>query len=459
MGQLLSRYIHKIVDAMREKRKASDISGDDSSANNGLSAALAAARQSDLPPLPSKPENRDASKNSRAEGPDEKAEEGGEWQTVKRKKPNKRERDIPRKGNYPELVLATPVRIHNKIKIGDLQGLALYVLADGNAPQWIAVRHKQFFKKTVVLMVPGLESGMFDGSISLEPLSSNESDLLNAKCICTSPLEKGLTIQCERCKTLQHANCYYPGLENELPSTHVCVECNPRDIQGAIEALVKLRQGGELKGLPEKKDIKKSTSPDDYFPRELHEIELPDPLKPMSKMFTHLWPVMTPGDDRNNRMHSPVTSMLSSPIPKSKSDKKNPQEEKGWVNRPTPVTKFIASVQDLRDNDHVLHPASCVSEEEKAAEQYRRETNKTSTEHGWVDSAVSKLEDGDVPEKDIESGSMTQGRDIYALDCEMCKTTDGEFDLTRISVITWDGEVIMDELVLPEKAIIDYLTP
>ena len=31
--------------------------------------------------------------------------------------------------------------------------------------------------------------------------------------------------------------------------------------------------------------------------------------------------------------------------------------------------------------------------------------------------------------------------------------------LTRISIVGWDGTVIMDELVKPDKPIIDYLTP
>ncbi|KAF7876892.1 uncharacterized protein EAF02_008112 [Botrytis sinoallii] len=44
------------------------------------------------------------------------------------------------------------------------------------------------------------------------------------------------------------------------------------------------------------------------------------------------------------------------------------------------------------------------------------------------------------------------------MDCEMCMTGKNEFSLTRISIVGWDGSVVLDELVKPEKPIIDYLT-
>lgn len=40
----------------------------------------------------------------------------------------------------------------------------------------------------------------------------------------------------------------------------------------------------------------------------------------------------------------------------------------------------------------------------------------------------------------------------------MCKTAPGDFALTRISVVAWNGRVIMDELVKPAKPITDYVT-
>jgi RNA exonuclease 1 len=79
-------------------------------------------------------------------------------------------------------------------------------------------------------------------------------------------------------------------------------------------------------------------------------------------------------------------------------------------------------------------------------------------ERGWVDTLVAKLADGAPAEDEIEAGSITAGREVLAMDCEMCMTGENEFSLTRISIVGWDGSVIMDELVKPAKPIIDYVT-
>ncbi|KAL8954794.1 MAG: hypothetical protein Q9183_006929 [Haloplaca sp. 2 TL-2023] len=44
------------------------------------------------------------------------------------------------------------------------------------------------------------------------------------------------------------------------------------------------------------------------------------------------------------------------------------------------------------------------------------------------------------------------------MDCEMCTVEGGDSALTRISLVDWDGAVVMDSLVKPAKPIIDYLT-
>lgn len=46
---------------------------------------------------------------------------------------------------------------------------------------------------------------------------------------------------------------------------------------------------------------------------------------------------------------------------------------------------------------------------------------------------------------------------IYALDCEMCYTTEG-LELTRVTIINEDCKVVYETLVKPLHPVIDYNT-
>ncbi|KAF5584506.1 ribonuclease H [Fusarium pseudocircinatum] len=194
------------------------------------------------------------------------------------------------------------------------------------------------------------------------------------------------------------------------------------------------------------------TSPDDYYPRPLKKERLPEALKPFANMFAHLWPVKTPGDDRHGKMHSPLAAFLTTPTPKEKNGPKKgvkpAHEPSGWKNERTRITEFLCTVDDLTDNGYLVHPAML---EGVARDQFV-------LPEGWVITRVKSLEEGRVPEDEVEKGSITEGRDILALDCEMCMTGEDEFSLTRISVVDWFGNVVLDELVKPDKPITDYVT-
>ncbi|KAF2756667.1 hypothetical protein EJ05DRAFT_440891 [Pseudovirgaria hyperparasitica] len=264
------------------------------------------------------------------------------------------------------------------VKISDLQSLALYLIADGNAPQWIAVRHRNSVRRVVILAVPGLELGMLKGSI-------NGSS------------------------------------------------ANP--------------------------DIKESTVGATSTETEQ------TPSKPLADCFAHAWPVRNPGDDKFNRIHSSLQAMLTVPLPKSKEDKKNlkgpktPRESLQWENKRTSITEFLTSVNDLQENDYVIHPAYLPSEEAKESAMSDRRRMGRGPDDGWVDTHITRIEDGNVCDSEIQQGSITAGRTIFALDCEMCMTSDSKFELTRISIVGWDGSVVMDELVKPTNPITDYVTP
>ncbi|KMU92601.1 ribonuclease H [Coccidioides immitis H538.4] len=223
----------------------------------------------------------------------------------------------------------------------------------------------------------------------------------------------------------------------------------------------------EGEGLSEFERWKKGLSPTKDSPRSnpkaLSREQLPEPLQPLADMFPHVWPVKSPGDTKYNKLHSPLQAILMSSLPKSKesgraSGPKPHRGESSWVSQRTPITSFIATVSDLKEGDYALHPAMFdVAEEKQANTDIRVKAGQT-PEHGWVDTTVTHFTEGIVPEKDIQGGSLTAGRQVLALDCEMCITEGGVSELARISLVGWDGEVVLDELVKPQRPVIDYLT-
>ncbi|KAK2850701.1 hypothetical protein FQN49_005401 [Arthroderma sp. PD_2] len=398
---------------MGRKRKHGDLAAGDAQAdssnvtpdsNNG-SKGFGLADTLSL--LRSKNEPREPALLEDGEGEEESA---ADWQVVDRTSTKKRKRIGNEKTKYPTLTYAMGRR-QSSIKIADLQGLLLYCLADAVAPQWISVKHSGHVRKVVMLMVPGLELGMFDGSV---PLAKGEPSTPDTK----ATSERG------------------PGKETE-PSEF---ERWKRGVSPISEESAR-----------------------QFTPRGLTKEKLPEVLQPLADIFPHVWPVKSPGDSKYNKIHSPLQAILRSSLPKSKENNNStgPKLAKGpfdWVSRRTPITTFLSTVDDLIEHEYPLHPALFSSAEEKDKNARLRTASGQSSEHGWVDTHVGDFSEGAVPDSEIEEGSVTAGRDVFALDCEMCITEGGSSELTRISLLSWDGGDVLNEFVKPEKPIIDYLT-
>ncbi|KAH8820343.1 hypothetical protein F5884DRAFT_744698 [Xylogone sp. PMI_703] len=369
---------------------------EDDASSLGMGQSLSSQDESNLPESSLTSTSRDSRDTRESAEIDTQG-----WQTVENGRPAKKAKKIPKKesGNYPAIEFAKSSRLQSQIKISDLQNLVLYILTDSQAPQFVSVRNRHAIRRVVVLMVPGLERSMFLEKVAIEKDGDEEQNE-----------EKD-----GRDK---------PSLQQHIPNWN---------------------------------------SPDHYFPRKLEEMGLQESLQPFTEMFELLWPVTTPGDTKYSQMHSPLHAMLTAPLSKGKQEKKNKgaqpaREPLGWQNKRTAITEFIHPPDELLENEYVLHPASYDTESERDALKLARQAAKHSAEDGWVDTLVEHFEDGIVPDKEIEKGSLTAGREVLAMDCEMCKTDDNEFSLTRISLVGWDGSVVLDELVKPEKPIIDYLT-
>ncbi|EPE06175.1 rna exonuclease [Ophiostoma piceae UAMH 11346] len=234
-----------------------------------------------------------------------------------------------------------------------------------------------------------------------------------------------------------------PGLEEAMFKAGVDYEHWMEQEDGSIEALQRWVKHG-------------ATPSDDALPRTLDKETLPAAVQPIADVFTQMWPVRARGNEKYVTLFSPVATFLTAPLPKSADDKntsaKGPKfrgDSSKDKDVRTRITEFIATPEEYVANKFALHPALLPTPEQRAAFK---------DEPGWVHTNVDTLQDGDVPESEIQQGSITAGRKVFALDCEMCRAADKKFVLTRISVVAWDGEVVLDELVKPDEPIVDYLT-
>ncbi|KAF2874827.1 hypothetical protein BDV95DRAFT_485908 [Massariosphaeria phaeospora] len=356
------------------------------------------------------PTNPFSANNKGAERERSKSAQNTSSDRKREKEERGKERKLDR--NYPVIEHSHHARLNYHVKISDLQSLVLYILVEGNAPQWVSVQNRGAIRHVVMLLVPGLESGMFNGKLSLD---SHES------------------------------------AQNE----------------GSVEAIV----GTAIDNVESDPPKRLTISPDDYYPVSLKSDRMPEALQKLSGIFRNIWPIKTPGDHNSNqyrKVHSPVDTMLTSQIPKSKDEKQMkkssshkgpvPQDTKHWENKRTPVTEFLATLVEQQENEYVIHPTWFTTPEAKDAALQGRKAARTTVDDGWVDTNITSLEEGDVPESEIEQGSVTAGKKVLAIDCEMCKSENDELVLTRISVLDWDGSVVIDRLVKPDVTIKDYLT-
>ncbi|KAL2037145.1 hypothetical protein N7G274_010141 [Stereocaulon virgatum] len=388
-----------------------------------------------------------------------------EWTTVGRG--GKKQKKM----NYPGLGYSELHRLQSSVNINQLQGLVLYCLADGTSPQWVSVRHHGMVQKAVVLFVPGLEKGMFDGSIELE---SPEEDVIDSSEDSIGQKTPAIGVEEDLIDFSEPAS---GGKQSSNGASRDLIDF-PEPAEGVnplantSNSLKPARSPADTIATQNTPNITlincSSTSPDDYLPTQLVPEKLATPLKPLASAFPYLWPIKTPGDERYGKVHSPLHAMLHSPITKTQEEKREDQQIKGpkparegkaWDNKRTPITEYIASKEELQDNEYILHQACFTTLDEQLAESRRRIAENQTADNGWTDTFVEKWEDGTVEDENIQKGSLTGGRNVLAMDCEMCLVQGGEMALTRISLVEWDGSVLMDEFVKPDEPIIDYLTP
>lgn len=353
------------------------------------------------------------------------------WQTVnykKKQKKNKKQtvKTLPRphqaqSSHQPGLTFH-PKQSSPK-SIQDLQNLVLYTLADGIAPSWLAFRNADQCRKVVVVMVPGLEPEMLDGTWA-------------------SPISQKSNIG--------------GGAGSEPHSADQNSQRTRNEVENRYNMDFQAWKAGSH-----------SLSQPQGLPREIHREKMPSSMKLFASTFNHIWPIRCPGDAKYSRVHSPLQAMLISPFPTPPENKgikgpRPPAEERHFVPVRTSVLSFIHNTDVLRDAEYPIHPTYLTGQEDTDnGPEPRQNINKSATD-GWVN---SRVESADVMSSLIQKSSSTPTPTdlslklpIYSIDCEMVLTTDDQYSLARISVLDWHGNTVMDKYVLPSQPIKDYFT-
>jgi len=200
------------------------------------------------------------------------------------------------------------------------------------------------------------------------------------------------------------------------------------------------------------KQVASASGTEDFFPTTLVPEKLAPCLRGMADVFPQIWPIKAFGDDRTNKMHSPVGNFLTVPLPK-KTDvvKETPSAPKRLK-----VTQLLMTLTELVENEFPLHSSQLAEARNSIGKEETDEDRKLlekRVSEGWVETDLSK---GNGEDRN-QAGSILDGKTVYSLDCEMCQTECG-LELTRISILDWDGKLIYDTFVKPTNAITDYLT-
>lgn len=339
-----------------------------------------------------------------------------EWKTVHR---DRRDRGKQNRGTeselHPAITHSHNARLQRHLTITDFRELVTYLLFESKAPSWVAIRRRGAIRKVVTLMIPGLELGMFNGDIPLDEQSTSEGPM------------------------------------------------SPQQSQknGSDAVSGRSKNGHAVKG-NKYGALQQQDTPDDYYPVKIDSYILPPALESLGEVFSHAWPVRSTTDDRLTKVFSPVFGILTTPSERPREERHmkgiKPIKAERSANKNTPITEYLATIEDLQENEYPLHLALGSTDSAKEVLLECRKKYHQTADDGWVDSRVNSLKDGDVPEQDIENGDVKAGRKILAVDCEMVKTANNPLTLARVSVVDWDGNVVLDELVKPEQPVTDYVT-
>lgn len=326
-------------------------------------------------------------------------DDDGWTKVVSKSSKSKKDRGRDQDG-YPQLKFYD--NYHGTIRTSDLRDLALYLLADGVAPNWMGIANSRYVKKIVTVLVPGLDEKLLRRAEKL--LKQGKESKLSA---IAGPAGGDTTDQ-----TAESSNEPASDVAPDMP-------------EGIVTS---------------------TTAAPTHPSRSVADRYL--------WLFKNVLQVKAPGDAKANRVHSPLQAMLLAP--ESQAPKTSGPGHGGFQAMATPITDFVHTADELREAEFPVHPAAFTNKTDAELEAMRREKTGQSISAGWVDTAVS---DSTVKTGGDSYDSITRGTSIYSVDCEMVQTSDGVNSLARVSLISYpDGKVIIDKYVKPDLPITNYFT-
>ena len=191
-----------------------------------------------------------------APGSDQTMDETTDWQVAESKGARKRRNKKARKAELNDVdagpSLSYAQKVDNPLRVNQLQGLVLYALSDGPAPQWVAMKHAHKIDQVLVLHVPGLKKSI------LNDVASSLAD----------------------------------GGADNSPQHEVSDGLSPHEsADGRVNGSATSDTDGE-------EIIEKAS------------------MQPSFNLSDFIIPVKAPGDPKTGRFHSPLQAMLISPEPK-----------------------------------------------------------------------------------------------------------------------------------------------
>ncbi|KAG0198979.1 hypothetical protein BGX28_007647 [Mortierella sp. GBA30] len=150
----------------------------------------------------------------------------------------------------------------------------------------------------------------------------------------------------------------------------------------------------------------------------------------LKELFTETNVVKAPGD--KFRIFSPTNTLLNVPLSNSEKVKREKEKQSNKAAKEKKPENYMLSLEELRESDFPIPR--------------------------YLDANVLELQQGWIETPKLPKTTLTPPPKIMiAMDCEMCRTAAGS-ELTRVTLIDYNGGTVLDELVMPENPILDYLT-